>query len=188
MALLDPKVRGMREELEELNRKLTSNDIYIPPEGQRSPSPDPIYDAMGNRLNTREIRAREKLVETRHKLVEDLIKEDPTFRPPADYKPRKFSHKVYIPINEFPAYKCVRREGLNLIYFRGTLMESFTGGAWDKGHGEGPIARRMGRMPALGVESFRSQIFRTLFLFPMRLQFHRPHHRSSRQHSEAHAD
>ena len=31
MALLDPKVRGMREELEELNRKLASNDIYIPP-------------------------------------------------------------------------------------------------------------------------------------------------------------
>ena len=110
MALLDPKVRGMREELEELNRKLTSNDIYIPPEGQRSPSPDPIYDAMGNRLNTREIRAREKLVDSRHKLVEDLIKEDPTFRPPADYKPRKFSHKVYIPLKEFPQYKCAGEE------------------------------------------------------------------------------
>ena len=105
IALLDPKVRGMREELEEINRKLASGEIYIPPEGQRSPSPDPIYDSMGNRLNTREIRAREKIVDQRHKLVEDLIKEDPTFRPPADYKPRKFSHKVYIPINEYPTYK-----------------------------------------------------------------------------------
>ena len=97
----------MREELEEVNRKLTTGEIYIPPEGQRSPSPDPVYDASGNRLNTREIRAREKLVDSRHRLVEDLIKEDPTFRPPADYKPRKFTHKVYIPFNEYPTYKWV---------------------------------------------------------------------------------
>ncbi len=102
IALLDPKVRGMREELEEVNRKLATGEITIPPEGQRSPSPDPIYDANGTRLNTREIRAREKLVEQRHKLVEELIREDPTFRPPSDYKPRKFTHKVYIPIKEYP--------------------------------------------------------------------------------------
>lgn len=41
------------------------------------------------------------------RLIEDLIKEDPNFRPPADYKPRKFTHKVYIPINEFPNYNFI---------------------------------------------------------------------------------
>lgn len=68
-ALLDPRVRGMREELEEINRKLTTGDLGIPPEGQRSPSPEPVYDKLGVRLNTREIRAREKLIDQRHKWV-----------------------------------------------------------------------------------------------------------------------
>lgn len=94
MGLLDPKVKGMREALDELNRKITLGELDIPPEGQRSPSPEPVYDAMGIRQNTREIRARERLENARHKLVEDLIREDPSFRPPADYKARKFSHKV----------------------------------------------------------------------------------------------
>lgn len=59
----------MRDDLEEINRKLTANELDIAPEGQRSPSPEPVYDSMGTRVNTREIRAREKLVEKRHKWV-----------------------------------------------------------------------------------------------------------------------
>lgn len=35
---------------------LQLNDLDIPPEGQRSPSPEPVYDRNGTRLNTREIR------------------------------------------------------------------------------------------------------------------------------------
>lgn len=67
IGLLDPKVRGMREDLEEINRKLSIGDLDIPPEGQRSPSPEPVYDRNGTRVNTRDIRAREKLVDKRQK-------------------------------------------------------------------------------------------------------------------------
>lgn len=41
---------------------------------------------MGIRLNTREVRAKENLVNRRLTLIEDLIKRDPTYRPPADYR------------------------------------------------------------------------------------------------------
>jgi splicing factor 1 len=30
-------------------------------------------------------------------MIEELIKEDPGYKPPADYRPRKFSAKVKIP-------------------------------------------------------------------------------------------
>jgi hypothetical protein len=57
----------MREELEEITRKLVSGDLDIPPEGERSPSPEPVYGPNGIRLNTRDIRAREKLIEARQR-------------------------------------------------------------------------------------------------------------------------
>lgn len=51
--------------------------------------------------------ARDKLLERRNRLIEDVIKHDPDYKPPADYKPRKFVSKVYIPINEFPGYNFI---------------------------------------------------------------------------------
>lgn len=87
----------MHERLNEFNRKLAANELDIPPEGQRSPSPPPVYDTNGVRLNTREIRYREKLTDRRNRLVEDLLKEDPNFKPPADYRPRRYHKKILIP-------------------------------------------------------------------------------------------
>lgn len=43
----DPKVRELNNELNEVNRKILNNDLEIPPEGERSPSPEPIYDRNG---------------------------------------------------------------------------------------------------------------------------------------------
>lgn len=91
--------------LEEINRKLRTGDV-VPPEGQRSPSPRPTYDAYGRRTNTREIRYRKKLEDERLRLVDRAMKSDPNFRPPADVQAQKrFSKpqdKVYIPVKEFP--------------------------------------------------------------------------------------
>eukprot|EP00878_Enallax_costatus_P026312 GHUV01028227.1.p1 GENE.GHUV01028227.1~~GHUV01028227.1.p1 ORF type:complete len:125 (-),score=37.53 GHUV01028227.1:331-705(-) len=56
MTHADPKVQKMHEQLSALQDKLDRNDLDIPPEHERSPSPEPIYDANGVRLNTREIR------------------------------------------------------------------------------------------------------------------------------------
>ncbi|KAI7852432.1 hypothetical protein BDC45DRAFT_443735, partial [Circinella umbellata] len=88
--------------LEEINRKLRMGD-YVPPERLRSPSPEPVYNSEGKRVNTREARYRKKLEDERHKLVETAIKNIPNYRPPADYKrPSRMHEKVYIPAKEFP--------------------------------------------------------------------------------------
>ncbi|WVR06363.1 branchpoint-bridging protein [Kwoniella sp. DSM 27419] len=89
--------------LEEINRKLRTGDV-VPPEGQRSPSPPPQYDAYGRRSNTREIRYKKKLEDERTRLVDRAMKSDPNFRPPADMNQRrgKPQDKVYIPVKEFP--------------------------------------------------------------------------------------
>lgn len=52
----------------------------------RSPSPEPIYGTDGKRLNTREYRTRKKLEEERHKLITKLLKINPDYKPPADYR------------------------------------------------------------------------------------------------------
>ena len=82
----DPKVRDLQDQLNEVNRKILNNDLDIPPEGERSPSPEPQYDRNGIRLNTREVRAKDRLMERRSSLIEELIKTDHTYRPPADYR------------------------------------------------------------------------------------------------------
>jgi len=82
----DPKIKALHEELAEVNAKIQRNVVELPPERERSPSPQPIYDINGLRLNTREIRAKDKLMQKRSDLIEDLIKTDPGYRPPADYR------------------------------------------------------------------------------------------------------
>lgn len=106
-AHVDPKLKALHDELQELNRRLLNNELNIPPEGQRSPSPEPIYDKNGIRLNTREIRYRERLTDRRQTVIEDLIKEDPNYKPPPDYKPRKYHRKIFIPHAEFPGYNFI---------------------------------------------------------------------------------
>ncbi|CAG8679270.1 12909_t:CDS:2, partial [Dentiscutata heterogama] len=57
----------------------------------------------GKRVNTREYRYRKKLEDERHKLIEEAVKRNPDYKPPADYKrPTKVQDKVYIPAKEFP--------------------------------------------------------------------------------------
>ena len=52
----------------------------------RSPSPEPIYNTEGKRLNTREFRVRKKLGEERHVLIQEALSLNEDYKPPADYK------------------------------------------------------------------------------------------------------
>ena len=52
----------------------------------RSPSPEPIYNTEGKRLNTREFRVRKKLEEERHVLIQEALSLNEDYKPPADYK------------------------------------------------------------------------------------------------------
>ncbi|KAG2422766.1 hypothetical protein HXX76_015786 [Chlamydomonas incerta] len=109
LAATDPRVKALHGELETLNRRLQNNELDIPPEGdpRRSPSPEPVYDRNGIRQNTREIRHRERLVDARNRLVEELMREDPGFKPPTDYRPKKYWKKVFIPQDSFPTYNFI---------------------------------------------------------------------------------
>jgi len=51
----------------------------------RSPSPEPIYDQVTHkRINTRDIEAREKLVNERNTIIEECMRLDPGYKPPQD--------------------------------------------------------------------------------------------------------
>ncbi|XP_059317991.1 splicing factor-like protein 1 [Lycium ferocissimum] len=104
----DPEVQALNSRLLEISRKLQSGmPLDDRPEGARSPSPEPIYDNMGVRINTREYRAREKLNRERQEIISQIIKKNPAFKPPADYRPPKLHKKLYIPMKEYPGYNFI---------------------------------------------------------------------------------
>ncbi|XP_076897301.1 splicing factor-like protein 1 [Bidens hawaiensis] len=106
--LLDPKLQSLNNRLLEISRKFQSGlPLDDRPEGARSPSPEPVYDNMGIRINTREYRARERLNKERQEIISQILKENPSFKPPADYRPPKVSKKLYIPMKEYPGYNFI---------------------------------------------------------------------------------
>ncbi|XP_054711830.1 splicing factor 1-like [Uloborus diversus] len=110
-------------QIEEISRRLRTGDLGIPPNPEeRSPSPEPIYNSEGKRLNTREYRTRKKLEDDRHSLIQEMYSCNPEYKPPPDYKPPlvKVSEKVMIPQEEHPDINFV---GL-LIGPRGNTLKS----------------------------------------------------------------
>ncbi|TKR77384.1 hypothetical protein L596_018369 [Steinernema carpocapsae] len=140
-------------EIEEATRKLRLGDFLGNPDPrQRSPSPEPVYDSNGKRLNTREIRKRQELEQLRHEKIQNLLRINPNYKPPADYRmPNIRLHdKVWIPQDDNPEINFV---GL-LIGPRGNTLkalESETGAKIIiRGKGsvkEGKLGRREGPMP-----------------------------------------
>ena len=92
-------------QIEECSQKLRTGDlgISVNPE-ERSPSPEPIYNHEGKRLNTRDYRTRKNLEDKRHDLITRLQEINPDYKPPSDYKPqfRRMNDKVMIPQDSNP--------------------------------------------------------------------------------------
>ncbi|CAA7026650.1 unnamed protein product [Microthlaspi erraticum] len=104
----DPEIQALNSRLLEISRMLQSGvALDDRPEGQRSPSPEPVYDNMGIRINTREYRARERLNRERQEIISQIIKKNPAFKPPADYRPPKLQKKLFIPMKDFPGYNFI---------------------------------------------------------------------------------
>ena len=83
--------------MDELTSQMTN---YVPEDPDlRSPSPEPIYDNQGKRINTREVRKRDNFLRERISLIEDCMKMRKTFVPPSDYKPLKKFKKIYLTDN-----------------------------------------------------------------------------------------
>ncbi|KAJ3675776.1 hypothetical protein LUZ60_004818 [Juncus effusus] len=105
---LDPEVQALNARLLEISRLFQSGlPLDDRPEGARSPSPEPVYDNMGIRINTREFRARERLNRERQEIISQLIRKNPAFKPPADYRPPKLHKKLFIPMKEYPGYNFI---------------------------------------------------------------------------------
>ncbi len=81
------------------------DDACVSPRTRRSPSPEPIYGKDGQRLNTRERLAAEKIKQQRCTIIEKIkhLSGD-AWRPPLDYKPPVISEKIIIPIADHPGY------------------------------------------------------------------------------------
>jgi splicing factor 1 len=73
--------------IEQISRMLRTGELGIPSNpDERSPSPEPIYDSTGKRLNTRDVRQRNKLEAERHQFVLEMFKLNADYKPPPDYK------------------------------------------------------------------------------------------------------
>uniref|UniRef100_A0A182MQC5 Branchpoint-bridging protein n=1 Tax=Anopheles culicifacies TaxID=139723 RepID=A0A182MQC5_9DIPT len=95
----------LQQQINELSKQLLLGDLSLPSNLQdRSPSPPPIYDHNGKRLNTRANRARQKLEEQRHQLITRMQTINPNFVPPLGYKPPGNYHteKIILPQDEYP--------------------------------------------------------------------------------------
>lgn len=101
-------IRDTHYKLMDVQEKLLDGTLGIDPDpARRSPSPPPVYDRNGQRMNTREARAKERLLGQRSDLIGELMKICPGFRPPADYKPSKKIARIPVPVKEFPGYNFI---------------------------------------------------------------------------------
>ncbi|CAN0309097.1 unnamed protein product, partial [Discosporangium mesarthrocarpum] len=96
--------------LKQVNEKIATVDQDALARGQdpdRSPSPPPRYNGNGVRVNTRDVRMRDALNRERSKVIEEMMKLNPMFRPPADFVKSKPFRKLYIPTSDYPGYNFI---------------------------------------------------------------------------------
>ncbi|KAJ9524255.1 hypothetical protein QJQ45_008425 [Haematococcus lacustris] len=155
----NPESLELNRQLNVVNQKLQLVSVGrlpddYPPEGQRSPSPEPVYNDAGVRCNTRDQRLKEKLIKQRNDIITELIKKNPNYKPPSDYRPEKKSRKLRIPLEDFPGYNFI---GL-IIGPRGNTqkrMEKETGARIViRGRGSVKEGRLRKDLPAPGAKTY----------------------------------
>ncbi|KAF8008570.1 hypothetical protein BT93_K2285 [Corymbia citriodora subsp. variegata] len=104
----DPEIVKLKGKLAELNYELQKPVLHdVRPAEKRSPSPEPVYNDLGIRVNTREVRLRDELVRKRQGIISKLILKHPTFKTPPSHKPSKLFKKLYVPVKQYPGYNFV---------------------------------------------------------------------------------
>lgn len=83
--------------LDQLTKMRNLGQLEIVDGEIRSPSPEPIFDNMGVRVNTLERRCKEEMVREIQSLVDDCQDLDKKFVPPTDWKNLKKNRKIYLP-------------------------------------------------------------------------------------------
>ena len=100
----------LRAQLESISQKIKTvalDAALAKKDPNRSPSPAPQYDSTGKCINTREVRMKAALEKRRRETIDQLLKINPLFRPPADYTRQKLNRKIYIPYRDFPSYNFI---------------------------------------------------------------------------------
>ena len=95
----------LRLDIQDCTTKLNRPDLGIPQNPRdRSPSPEPIYNNQGVRINTRIDRTKNKLINQRNNAITKLKEIDPEYQPPSafKYKNVNLEEKVMIPADEHP--------------------------------------------------------------------------------------
>eukprot|EP00250_Pteridium_aquilinum_P020544 c24857_g1_i1 orf=143-3412(-) len=98
---LQTRAEQIAAQLESGNLDIDSN------EETRSPSPPPLYDTLGHRMNTREARKREQLDLERREAIGECMKLNTAYKPPSGFKPVAREAKLYIPVKEHPGYNFI---------------------------------------------------------------------------------
>lgn len=98
---LQTRAEQIAAQLESGNLDIDNND------GTRSPSPPPIYDQLGHRMNTREGRKREQLDLERREAIGECLKLNPSYKPPSGYKSVPKEAKLFIPAKDHPGYNFI---------------------------------------------------------------------------------
>jgi len=97
----------LRVKLENINQKLRNPAEHID-SVDLGPSPDPIYDSVGQRVNTKEKRFREYLVARRQELLEKAIAKNPALKALAPgFQAGKKIKRVTIPVDKYPDYNFI---------------------------------------------------------------------------------
>ncbi|CAG9461742.1 unnamed protein product [Pedinophyceae sp. YPF-701] len=105
------KIRAflMSTRTEQINKMLNNNNLPIPSERNRSPSPPPVYDPDTHmRMNSREQRVRAALEQEKKGCLQDANRYDPVgHRLPSAFKPPLKEVKLFIPEKEHPGYNFI---------------------------------------------------------------------------------
>jgi hypothetical protein len=100
----------LQMQINESTRMMARPDMGIPANPRdRSPSPEPVYNSSGIRINTRLERTKNKWVNQRNNAITRLKELDSGYQPPSqyNYKNVKLEDKVYLPADEHPTVNFV---------------------------------------------------------------------------------
>jgi splicing factor 1 len=83
--------------LDELIKKKNLGQLDLNDRDARSPSPEPIYDKEGKRLNTTEQRMKDEMMLEIQILIDECKEMNPKFVAPHEFRNLKKSRKIYLP-------------------------------------------------------------------------------------------
>jgi len=103
------EIQKLQSKLVTLLDRLEDPHEYLQtiPEVERSPSPTPMYDGRGKRVNGRLTRLKKRLYTERDDYILNLLDLNPNFRPPPGWKRPTVTRKLEVPVKSRPGFNWV---------------------------------------------------------------------------------